>query len=67
MLIHFKDPFQQETIVTVLPIEFNKTIQFAVNSKYKYVAVWDLGTAKCILKELQNSIQTLEETNAKEI
>ena len=67
MLIDFKDPFQQDTIVTVLPIEFNKTIQFAVNSKYKYIAVWDLRTAKRILEELQNSIQILEGTNAKEI
>ena len=62
-MIEFKDPFGQETILPVLPIPFNKTIQLAVNSKYKYVAVWDLNTAKKILSDLEKSIQILEEGN----
>lgn len=62
-MIEFKDPFQQDTILTILPIQFNKTVQFAVNSKYKYIAVWNLRTAKAVLNELQEVITTLEEIN----
>lgn len=64
-MIEFKDPFGQETILTILPVPFNKTVQLAVNSKYKYVAVWDINIAKKILAELEKSIQILEENDVK--
>jgi len=60
-MIHFNDPFGQETIVTVLPIDFNDTVQFSVNSKYKYIAVWDLRTAKQVYDELGKAILKIEE------
>ena len=66
-MIEYKDSFQQETIITVLPIKFNKTVQFSVNSKYKYIAVWNINIAKKILQELETTIQTLEKNNDKEI
>lgn len=66
-MIKFKDPFGQETILTILPIPFNKTVQLAVNSKYKYVAVWDISVAKEILTELEKAIQTLEGSHDKKI
>lgn len=60
-MIQFNDPFGQETILTILPVSFNKTVQFSVNSKYKYIAVWDINVAKKVLCELEKSIQILEE------
>lgn len=64
-MIEFLDPFGQETIITILPIDFSKRVHFAVNSKYKYIASWDIDTARQILQELEKSIKTLEEKNAK--
>ena len=66
-MINFTDPFGQETILTILPIEFNKTVQLAINSKYKYIAVWDLQTAKAILQQLSTTITILEESDAEKI
>lgn len=63
-MIEFKDCFGQETIVTILPVPFNKTIQLAVNSKYKYIAVWELPVARKVLAELQQAITNLEKENA---
>ncbi len=66
-MIEFKDPFGQDTILTILPVPFNRTVQLAVNSKYKYVAVWDITVAKKVLAQLERSIQILEASNDKEI
>ncbi len=64
-MIEFKDPFGQDTIITILPVPFNKTVQLAVNSKYKYIAVWNLPIARKILEELGAAIQILEEGDVK--
>lgn len=60
-MIEFKDPFGRETSITILPVPFNGKIHFAVDSKYKYVAVWDVQTAKKILMYLEGAITSLEE------
>lgn len=66
-MIEFKDPFGNETIITILPVPFNMTVQLAVNSKYKYVAVYDIHTAKKMLTELTSAIAILERKDDKEI
>lgn len=59
-MIKYTDSFGNETEITVLPVKFNNMVHFAVNSKYRFIAAWDIITAKQILESLQKAIIELK-------
>lgn len=61
-MANYIDSFGRETLVEVLPSQYNKRIGFVTRKERQSLyESWDLETAKKIVEDLQIAIQIIEE------